>query len=266
MSRDLTLTPQLRALVGTHAGEITKVSRTAARGRSSDLTAVLDCARGRFFVKAMRNRRGGRRDSLVRERLINPFVRPLSPRLLWEAEDDHWLVAGFEAVDGRPADFGPGSSDLPGVVEALNEIARIRLPAVADGWAEERWDRFASGTEHVLRGNTLLHTDIAPHNVLIGDGTTWVVDWSWPTRGAGFIDPATFVVQLIASGHAVEAAQEWASGCDEWSGADPSAVDAFALAHLRMWRTRAERFPGQEWVREMAGVTRRWAGHRGLEG
>lgn len=103
-------------MIREHTGEITAVLPTAARGYSSDLAVILSCEKGRFFVKAVRNHRGGRRDSLIREKLISSYVSALSPRLLWEAEDEGWLVAGFEAVDGRPADFSPGSPDLPKVV------------------------------------------------------------------------------------------------------------------------------------------------------
>ncbi|MFF9566921.1 hypothetical protein [Streptomyces sp. NPDC014685] len=58
--------------------------RRTVRGFSSDLTAVVDCARGPFFLKAMRNRPGGRRKSLIRERLINTYLGHISPPLLWD--------------------------------------------------------------------------------------------------------------------------------------------------------------------------------------
>jgi hypothetical protein len=162
----------------------------------------------------------------------------------WQAEDDRWLVLGFEAIAGRASDFTPGSPDLPIIVDILNRIGALPLPDIAHDWTETRWDRYTEAADaDLFRGETLLYTDIHQNNLLIGKRDTWAVDWSWPTRGAAFIDPALLVVQLIAAGHDAEAAEEWASGCRAWKAADSSAVDAFAVATLRMWRERAERNP-----------------------
>ncbi|WP_049569169.1 hypothetical protein [Streptomyces sp. SBT349] len=257
--------PDLRALIHSHTGEVT-VTRRTERGFSSDLTAIVECEKGPFFVKAMRNRPGGRRDSLVRERVINPFVLPLSPELLWHAEDQEWMVLGFEVVDGRRADFGPGSTDLPVVVELLNRVRRLSRPEVARDWTETRWDRFAANEAEAtwLRGDALLHTDINPGNVMIGSRDAWAVDWSWPSRGAAFIDPARLVVQLIASGRSAEEAESWAAGCAAWAEADPRAVDAFAAAEVRMLWTFALRRPEATWRRAMAEAAEIWTTHRGL--
>ncbi|MGH8966804.1 MAG: protein kinase, partial [Actinomycetes bacterium] len=135
------------------------------------------------------------------------------------------------------------------------------LPPVAREWPENRWDYFAADTAEtaLFRGETLLHTDINPSNVLIGRQHTWVVDWAWPTRGAAFIDIACLVVQLIASGHHPESAEEWASSCAVWAEAEPKAVDAFAAANLRMYRRRADRNPETEWLQAMADAAQKWA-------
>ncbi|MGP4111560.1 hypothetical protein ACTWP5_11655 [Streptomyces sp. 4N509B] len=102
-------TPDLLALMRPHTGHVTDVR--PARGFSSDLVAVIECENGPYFVKAVRNA-GTRRVSMRCERAINPFVQPLSPPLLWQSEDEDWIVLGFEVVDGRRADFGVESDDL----------------------------------------------------------------------------------------------------------------------------------------------------------
>src|ERR1051326_3573494 len=86
---------------------------------------------------------------------------------------------------------------------------------------------------------------------------------SWPTVGAGFIVPACLVVQLVASGHSAENAESWASHCDAWTGADPKGIDVFAAATVRMWRRRADRNSGEEWLRAMTTAAESWASHRG---
>ncbi|WP_436958005.1 protein kinase [Streptomyces sp. SudanB182_2057] len=239
--------------------------RRTERGFSSDLTALVDCEKGRFFVKAVRNRAGGRRTSLIREQMINDYTIPVSPPLLWEVEDD-WLVLGFEAVQARTADFAPGSPDVPKVVGLVRRIGGLPLPPVAEHWTETRWDRFTADPAEasLFRGDSLLHTDINPSNFLIGSTRNWVVDWAWPTRGAGFIDVALLVVQLIAAGHDPGSTERYASQCPAWHQAQPGAVDAFAAAGLRMHRSYAERNPAAEWLNAMVAANQAWTDHRGV--
>ncbi|TQN31151.1 hypothetical protein FHX37_1043 [Haloactinospora alba] len=257
--------PEFWDLIEPHTGTVTHVQPTA-RGFSTDLTAVVECERGPVFVKAVPNRPGGRRDSLVREGLINPHVTPLSPPVVWQAENDDWVALGFEVIDGRSSNFRPGSADLPTIADLTNRIGNLPLPDVARDWAETRWDRFVADDSEValLRGDTLLYTDINPSNFVIGDDSAWVVDWAWPTRGAGLIDPATLVVQLIAAKHDPADAESWAEGCDAWVKADPSAVDVFVRATVRMYRAHAERFPDQPWRKAMVDAVESWAEHRGV--
>ncbi|MDT0310047.1 hypothetical protein RM780_24280 [Streptomyces sp. DSM 44917] len=245
---------------------MTEVSPPVAPGYGSDLTVLVTCEKGRFFVKGMRNRPGGRLDSLRREQAINSSVRSVAPALLWAAEDEEWSVLGFEAVGGRASDFTPESPDLGPIVALLNRIGDLALPDVARPWTETRWDRFtADRTEaELLRGDALLYTDVNEHNLMIDGDRMWAVDWSWPTRGAAFIDPACLVVQLVASGHSPEAAESWAARCGAWERADPRAIDAFAAADTRLHWTRAFRQPGETWLKAMAEAAESWANYRGV--
>lgn len=240
--------PEFRALIAPHTGEVSDI-RPAQRGHSTDVTAVIECEKGPFFVKAVPNRPGGRRASLVREGLINPFVQPLSPAVLWQAEDDMWTVLGFEVIQGRTADFTPGSPDLPAVVELLSRIGSLPLPEVAMEWEETRWDRFTAEESEadLLRGHALLFTDLNPSNFVVGEGRAWAVDWSWPTRGAALIDPASFVIQLVAAGHSPAQAETWAEKCEAWAHADPSAVAVFIAATVRMYRPSVGKGHGCGW-------------------
>jgi hypothetical protein len=240
--------------------------RRTERGFTSDLTAVVECERGPFFVKAVRNKPGGRLDSLVRERLVNPHVQPISPALRWQVADEAWVVLGFELVEGRFADFAPGSEDLPAVVELLSRVGRLQVPEVAHDWVETRWDRYTETREEsaMFRGSSLLHTDINPDNLLIGERASWAVDWSWPTVGAGFIDPAILVVQLIAAGHTPASAESWVAHCPAWVRADRAAIDAYAAATVRMYRRFVRRSPDASWLGAMLQAATGWADHRGV--
>lgn len=252
-------------LVRPFTGSVAEM-RPTEHGFMTDVLVLIDGDLGRFFVKGVRNREGGRRDSLIRERLINNAVRSVSPRLCWHTENDQWMALGFEQVEGRPSRFEPGSPDLPAVLDLLGRVQEIPLPALVEDWHETGWDAFADDSEALLfRGDTLLHGDVAPSNFLVGAGTSWAVDWAWPTRGAGFIDPASLVLQLIAAGHTPTEAEQLVSECPGWSKADPQGIDAFARASLRMFRHRAERYPEQTWLRAMEATAQAWVEHRSAE-
>ncbi|MBH1938362.1 protein kinase [Streptomyces sp. AV19] len=256
-----------RALIRPYTGEVDQV-HVPKQGFTTDFAAVIDSEKGSFFVKAMFNRPGGRRDSILRERAINPYVQPLSPRVLWSVDGDDagWIILGFEVIDGRDLDFEPDSPDLHIAVGLLNRAASLELPDVARDWREDRWDAYVRSEDELtfFRGDALLHTDINPSNTMVGDAGAWLIDWSWPTRGAAFIDPACFVVQLISAGHSPESAEGWAARCTAWENADPKAIDAFAAADLRMHRAIADRRPDEAWLTAMAEAAQAWADHRGI--
>ncbi len=256
-------TPGLQTLMRPHTGQVADVR--PARGFSSDLVAVVECENGTFFVKAVRNE-GRRRVSIRCETAINAFVQPISPPVLWQAENEEWIVLGFEALEGRRADFGSESDDLPVVVDLMNRIGALDLPQVAHRWHERRWDRFVAdeAETELFRGDALLHVDINPGNFLIGERAAWVVDWASCSRGAPFIDPAILALQLVASGHTPESAESWAAQCEAWADADPKAVDTFVAATALMYRTAAAQGPEESWLTAMAEAAEAWATHRGL--
>lgn len=248
-------------LVAPYTGEVRAV-RHAERGYSSDITAVVECAAGPVFLKAVRES-SPHASSLAREAQINPYVRSVSPALRWQLCEAGWIVLAFDVATGAYADFAPGSPDLPAVADTVNAIGAIACPDVAQGWRETRWDRFTD-QEQLLTGEALLYTDINPDNFLITSSGVSVVDWSWPTRGAGFIDPACLVVQLVAAGHTAAEAEGWAERCTAWRTADPEAINAFANATIRMYRHFEDRDPAP-WRKEMTEAVTVWGNYRGID-
>jgi len=249
------------ALITPRTGEISAV-RNADRGYSSDVTAIIDCAAGQFFIKAVREP-SYHALSFSREAQVNPYVRPVSPALRWQLHENNWIVLAFDVIHGQHADFSPGSPDIPAVAGAVRAIGEIACPDIARDWSEGRWNRFTDSPD-LFAGDSLLYTDINPDNFLITPAGASVVDWAWPTRGAGFIDPACLVIQLIAAGHTSEDAESWARHCPAWNSADANAVSAFAAATLRMYQYFENRDPAP-WRKEMTKAVAIWAAYRQIE-
>ena len=95
----------------------------------------------------------------------------------------------------------------------------------------------------LIDGETLLHTDVTPHNFLICGTKVWVVDWSMPSRGAAWIDTALMVVRLIRAGHDPADAQAWARRLPAWATATPPTLEAFACALADLTRLRSRTNP-----------------------
>ncbi|WP_159945461.1 MULTISPECIES: protein kinase [unclassified Nocardiopsis] len=249
-------------LIQPHTGDIHQTV-PVTEGYGASTTAVITGTRGEFFVKATPNRAGGHLDAARREAAVNPAVRTLSPALQWQVENEEWFVLGFEVVQGRTADITPGSADLPRIIDAVDQLAAVPLPEVAEGWEDVRWDRFATKEEQqLLRGDALTHTDLHEHNVLLGEERTWIVDWEWPTRGAEALTPSCLAVQLVAAGHSPAAAEGWVAGCQAWKRATPESLDAFARANARLHHYFAELRSEEKWLADMAVAAQAWAEHR----
>jgi hypothetical protein len=68
----------------------------------------------------------------------SPLAKGLSPELLWQFDEDGWNVNGFEHIDGRKANYQPGSPDLGPVTELMTALSRIRAN-------RRMWDEIEAG-------------------------------------------------------------------------------------------------------------------------
>ncbi len=239
-------------------------ARTVTAALSSWLALVLDTASGSVFVKGLPADHPGA-VCQEQEGMINPHLSAVAPRLLWRAVDVGWNLLAFEYIPGaHHADYTPGSRDIPHVTAVMNRLHRIPCPDLPVEEATQRWAAYLdSDTIAALAGDTLLHTDFDPLNILMTPTATWIVGWSWPTRGAAFIDPASLLLKLIANGHSTASAEYWASQCTSWMNAPRHGVDAFTLASTRLYEQTAREDP-QPWTKQLARAARQWAIHRGI--
>ena len=199
-----------------------------------------------------------------REAAIAPYLNGVAPELIGRVDVDGWDVLLFEALDGHHADYSPGSSDLPAVMALLEEIAAIPCPAVDLRDAGQRLRNYVNDPADVqhFTGTALLHTDLNPANVIIDAGRGRIVDWGWATRGATWLDPAYWVVWLIAAGHHPAAAEQRASKTSAWHTATSEGVDAFVYAQAALWTEVGGRDPDDPWTARLTAAAQRWAQFR----
>lgn len=218
------------------------------------------------------------------EAAVNPFLpKDVAPRLLWQIEDDGWLLLGFEHVSGQHADYSPKSSDLPLLAETVQTISQTEAPAIADQrrairgqWAAaldrelnlappdeaHAWSRanartieeWARRAPTYLDGDKLIHSDLNPFNVLVSDQAR-VVDWAWWKSGPAWVDAAHVVVRLVSAGHSPSEAETWAEQLDGFRAAEPDSLTAFAASLVRIWERK---FAGTE----ATDGARRWLEYR----
>ncbi|SEO35492.1 protein kinase family protein [Actinacidiphila rubida] len=245
------LSAEVRRAVADKTGTVQRAV-TARGGMNSGIASLLEAESGSVFVKGIPSDHpqvGAQR----REAAIAPHLPTSCPRLYWHLELDGWSLLGYEVIDGRHADYAPGSPDLPLVEAALAELQTITAPSgIAIKNAVDRWADYAPpGTLHHFEGDALLHTDFAPDNVLIVGDRARLVDWAWPTRGAAWIDPGALALRLMEAGHPVAAALDFAGRFPSWRAAEPEALAAFGTATSALWREIAEADTTQ-WKRGMA--------------
>lgn len=255
-----------RTAVEALLGPITTAT-TVGDGQNSAIATILDTFTGRVFLKGLRT------DTRAvvtqqREAAINPHVRAVAPELRWRMEIAGWDLLCFEHVDGRAADYRPGSPDLPRLVAAMRTLADLPCPNVPPVYfrrAERRWAEEIDdpAAREVLAGDTILHTDYNPTNILVtGDNEIRMIDWAWATKGAAWVDPACLVPRLIAWGHSPAGAETVASECPAWTDADPAAIDVFVAALTTMWTAIAQDQPDETWKQSLARAAREWQDHR----
>ncbi|MFJ6543261.1 aminoglycoside phosphotransferase [Streptomyces sp. NPDC091385] len=250
------LPPGARDAVEQHTGAVLRV-QTVDAGANSGIAATVHTADATLFVKGVPIDHPQARTQ-QREATINPYLPPSCPRLLWQVQAAGWDLIGYEHLVGRHADYAPGSPDLPLVARAVVELQNTPCPGIVLKRAEDRWSGYAGSADvEQFGGDTLLHTDLAPHNVLVAD-RAHLIDWAWPTRGAAWIDPAVLILRLMEAGHTAEAADAWSRAWfRSWAAAPYASVTAFCEANARTWGDIARTDP-RDWKRQMARHAHDW--------
>ena len=254
----------VKEAIAARTGPITGV-RIASAGQNSPLAAIIETEDGTVFAKGMPS--GHRRViTQSREAAVAPLVKHISPALLWHFDQAGWNVLGYQYAPGRHARYTPRSPDLDRLVHLMEALGDVAVSDEAGLFkrAEDRWKNYVDDPDMatVFAGPVLTHSDWAPDNVLISSDRAWLIDWAWPTLGAGWTDPACWILRLMASGgHTPRQAEHQASRLAAFRDADPDHLDLFAKANVRIWMEIAESSTSM-WTADMAHAARSWFAYR----
>ncbi|WP_167837811.1 aminoglycoside phosphotransferase family protein [Nocardia altamirensis] len=193
-----------------------------------------------------------------------------APSVLCTIETAGWFITVFEDIEGHHPRLDQ-PNDLVAVLAMVEQLADVLTPsplvggatiaedygpklmcwrqfaehtppADLDDWSLRNLDRLAaleSTWPEAAAGETLLHTDLRPDNMLLRpDGTVVAVDWAWPCRGAAWVDLVSLAPSIAASGldpDPILAAHPVTRGTD------PAAIDAFVCALVGYWEHNSRR-------------------------
>lgn len=228
----------------------------ATTGDHAEIAATVTGPDGRVFVKAANTDFGVR--SLRYELRVSAATGVVhSSAVRWHFEAAGWLVVGFEHCDGPHADLSPGSPDLDLLGEALTVLGQTPAPDVPMFSPKQR-----IGFEHpAMDGDTLVHTDLCPPNLIVTPQGLRIVDWAMATTAAPWVELAMLAPWLISAGHTPQQADQWLTHHLAWQLADPEVLDLFATKNAQKWATKSAGATAA-WVHNLAAWTSQWSAYR----
>ncbi|WP_344941860.1 phosphotransferase [Actinomadura miaoliensis] len=266
------LPPKVRLAIEDRLGSSVVTSGTRHGGFSPGVAAVVTCADGaEYFVKAVHPDLNPVSPGMYREEARCAAALPgrvPAPRLHHVHDDDGWIALVFEAVDGAPpevpwraadvrrllgtlelltaAPVGGDLAALPTVPARLDESFRAyrRLAdanADSDGsgalsdWERRHLDRLAAAAEDALEftaGDFLVHLDLRADNIVSSRDGDYIVDWSWASAGAPWIDKVCLLVNVATYGGDPE---PFVAADPVLASVPPEHVTAFLAGLSGMW-------------------------------
>ncbi|WP_433509946.1 phosphotransferase family protein [Nonomuraea sp. CA-143628] len=203
------------------------------------------------------------------------------PRLLDAYDDGDWVALIFEEIPGRLPAQPWRRDELERVLTAVTDLVRALTPSPVDGallggprlggwvalakggpgiergvvkrlgalspWAAGHLDELAGLEERAapaLAGQTLLHGDLYPFNIMLTAERVFVVDWPHAWVGAGHCDVVTLLAGVSLSGMDP---QPIAESHPLTRDLDPAQIDAVLAAHSGfLLRIAASAGPGAD--------------------
>lgn len=241
---------------------------------------MLDTADGRVLLKGVI---GSKQDMecLRKEVQAAPLTKGLSPDVVFAEDVEGWFVVGVEYVEGRTANLLPDSPDLPLIAEAMETIASqhaATVESIVDRWRQDWWGwlvheyprvakrwstaalaQWATAAPELVGGDRLAHTDLHPGRILITGKGVRVLDWSYATAAAPWLDSAYLVLLLLGAGHLRPHAEAWARSLSCCTDLDDARLTAFAAYMAGRWTYGAVSDPDNPSKQRRAKVAREYA-------
>ncbi|MFQ6397560.1 phosphotransferase [Nocardia sp. KC 131] len=261
-----------RNAVERRLGSTIRSATTQKGGFSHGVAARLELSDGRtVFAKAIDND-----DALVTMYRTEAETAARLPRTVpapavqASINTAGWLITIFDDVEGRhprleqPIELAAVLAVVERLAELLTPSPLPDAPTIADEYGPEliAWRQFAEhgppsdldewSLRHLDRlaeletmwceaaaGETLLHTDLRPDNMLLrSDGSVVVVDWAWPCRGATWVDLVSLAPSIAAS---VIDPDPILATHPTTRDTDPAAISAFVCALTGYWERNSRR-------------------------
>ncbi len=153
----------VRATINELCGGAVVAETSSTSGFSPGYAAIVETSDGHeLFVKAVSPEQNPGSPVLARREIIAAAALPPeahAPRLLWSADDDEWVVLGFEAVRGRSPELPWRPADLTRCLAIVDELSRCRpLPGHGLGSAREIFGAQFRGWAAIRDGDGLVST------------------------------------------------------------------------------------------------------------
>lgn len=229
------LPPRVRGAVEDRLGSAVSAADSRRSGFTPGFASVLTTEDGdRAFVKAASTKAQRVFAEAYREESRKLQALPAdapAARLLWTLDVEDWFVLGIEHVESRQPHRPWGAADLETSLDALELVADLLTPAppalgldpveaefaaFPGYWDDLRTSRpdltrleeaasLAADYRKVVRGATLVHTDVRDDNILIRhDGRAVLCDWNFPCVGAPWLDTLMLLIGPRGDGMDVE--------------------------------------------------------------
>ena len=216
----------------------------AGGGFTGGFAGVLTTADGNhMFVKAAGPQTPFVVDAYTREAHFNPALPAdvPAPRLRYSAQINDWVVLGMEPVAGKAPRLPFTSHELNLMLTAWEQAAAALTPAplnlvdlgvrdfaldagprfthfaaAAAGDVEPTWmpvdihgrlEELAQLEKDVplaLHGDAVVHGDLRPDNVILGEDRAWICDWNFSCIGAPWFDTVSLLITAHGDGHDAE--------------------------------------------------------------
>ncbi len=264
----------VRAGIEKLLGNVVTAAQSQPGGFSEGVAARLHLANGgRVFVKAasaeVEPSVAGfhRREIAVTRRL--PADAPV-PRLVDAYDDGTWVALLFEDIDGHLPEQPWRRDEFNLALSAVTHLAETMTPTPIPGltrtprlggwhdlvsagnaaklaelspWAYQHLDDLIALEEkgpHVIAGDTLLHGDMYPFNLMVAGSKVYIIDWPHAWVGASHCDLLTLLSSASLSG--IDP-QPYADTHPLTRGLDPLRIDVVLALHAGFLLHRATSVP-----------------------